>query len=135
MPIYTEGLSATVIGIIVAVVVVVVIAISIIIWGISTSNTLRIKYTITMPGLILDNDNLAAKIVDNELMFYDLNGEKLYLPNQDSKYTVIEPMRISDFMEINYKASKSLNETNEKIAEILSDEMISELKTTTRVVF
>ena len=95
---------------------------------ISTSNTLRIKYTITMPGLILDNDNLAAKIVDNELMFYDLNGEKLYLPNQDSKYTVIEPMRISDFMEINYKASKSLNETNEKIAEILSDEMISELK-------
>ena len=95
---------------------------------IHTRNTLRIKYTITMPGLILDNDSLGAKIENNELIFYELNGEKLYAPDQSLKYTVVEPMRISDFMEINYKASKSLNETNEKISEILSDEMVSELK-------
>ena len=81
-----------------------------------------------MPGLILDNDSLGAKIENNELIFYELNGEKLYAPDQSLKYTVVEPMRISDFMEINYKASKSLNETNEKISEILSDEMVSELK-------
>ncbi len=95
---------------------------------IGTKNTLKIKYTITMPGLILDNDSLGAKIVNNELVFYELNGEKLYAPDQNLKYTVVEPMRMSDFMEINYKASKSLNETNEKISEILSDEMIGELR-------
>lgn len=95
---------------------------------IHTKNTLRIKYTITMPGLILDNDALGAKVVNNELIFYTLDGEKLYAPDKDLKYTVIEPMRISDFMEINYKASKSLNETNEKISEILSDEMVGELR-------
>ena len=37
-------------------------------------------------------------------------------------------MRISDFMEINYKASKSLNETNERISEILSDELVGDLR-------
>ena len=95
---------------------------------IKTKNTLRIKYTITMPGLILDNDAIGAKIVNNELIFYTLDGEKLYAPDSSLKYTVIEPMRVSDFMEINYKASKSLNETNEKISEILSDEMVGELK-------
>ena len=81
-----------------------------------------------MPGLILDNDSLGAKIENNELIFYELNGEKLYAPDQSLKYTVVEPMRISDFMEINYKASNSLNDTNEKISEIISDEMASELK-------
>ena len=95
---------------------------------IKTKYTLRIKYTITMPGLILDNDEIGAKIANNQLIFYTLDGEKLYLPDQSLKYTVIEPMRISDFMEINYKASKSLNETNEKISEILSDEMVGDLK-------
>lgn len=95
---------------------------------IKTKYTLRIKYTITMPGLILDNDEIGAKIANNQLIFYTLDGEKLYLPDQCLKYTVIEPMRISDFMEINYKASKSLNETNEKISEILSDEMVGDLK-------
>ncbi len=95
---------------------------------IKTKYTLKIKYTITMPGLILDNDDLGAKIVNNDLHFYTLNGEKLYAPDQSLKYTVIEPMRVSDFMEINYKASKSLNETNEKISEILSDEMVGELR-------
>ncbi len=95
---------------------------------IKTKYTLRIKYTITMPGLILDNDDIGAKIINNELIFYTLDGEKLYVPDSNLKYTVIEPMRISDFMEINYKASKSLNETNEKISEILSDEMVGELR-------
>ncbi len=95
---------------------------------IKTKYTLRIKYTIAMPGLILDNDEIGAKIANNQLIFYTLDGEKLYLPDQSLKYTVIEPMRISDFMEINYKASKSLNETNEKISEILSDEMVGDLK-------
>ena len=95
---------------------------------IKTKYTLRIKYTITLPGLVLDNDEISAKIINNQLIFYMLDGEKLYAPNQNLKYTVIEPMRISDFMEINYKASKSLNETNEKISEILSDEMVGELR-------
>ena len=95
---------------------------------IHTKNTLQIKYTITLPGLILDNDSLGAKIINNDLVFFELSGEKLYAPDENLKYTVIEPMRISDFMEINYKASKSLNETNEKISEILSDQMVGELK-------
>ena len=95
---------------------------------IRTKNTLKIKYTITLPGLILDNGNIGAKMQNEELVFFDLDGEKLFAPQKDLKFTVIEPMRISDFMEIQYQASKSLNDTNEKIAEILSDEMVTDLK-------
>ena len=95
---------------------------------INTKNSLKIKYTITLPGLVLDNSEISAKIVNNDLIFYERNGEKLYAPDANLKYTVIEPMRISDFMEINYKASKSLNETNERISEILSDELVSDLR-------
>lgn len=96
---------------------------------ITTKNTLRIKFLVTLPGLILNGEKLGAKVVDDELIFYELSGEKLFAPDENLKYTVIEPMRISDFMEIQYKASKSLNDTNEKISEILSDEMIGDLKT------
>lgn len=95
---------------------------------INTKNSLKIKYTITLPGLVLDNSEISAKIVNNDLIFYERNGEKLYAPDENLKYTVIEPMRISDFMEINYKASKSLNETNERISEILSDELVGDLR-------
>lgn len=41
MPIYAEGLSLTVIGVVVAVAVVILIAIIVLIWGISTSNTFK----------------------------------------------------------------------------------------------
>lgn len=95
---------------------------------INTANTLKIKYTINLPGLILDNDEINAKFLNNELTFYQKNGEKLFAPDNKLKYTVIEPMRISDFMEIQYKASKALYDTNEKITEVLSDEMIGQLK-------
>ncbi len=95
---------------------------------INTPNTLKINFIITLAGLLVDEDKMAVKMINNELFLHHINNEKMYAPSKDLKYTVIEPMRISDFMEIQYKASKSLNDTNEKIAEILSDEMVASLK-------
>jgi ABC-type transporter Mla subunit MlaD len=50
-------------------------------------------------------------------------------PKQTSPYTIIEPMRIADFMDWQYRAAESLTETNKKINDLLSDEVIAELKT------
>ncbi len=93
-----------------------------------TQNTLRIGYSIDMPGLILDNDNLNAKLTAGKLILSTKNGVKLEAPVADSPYTVIEPMRISDFLELQYKAAHSLTSVNERVMEILSDDFITDIR-------
>ena len=63
-----------------------------------------------------------------QILFYLRNGEEIKIPKTGSPYTVIEPMRISDFLELQYKSAQGLAETNEKITQILSDEFIYQLK-------
>lgn len=93
-----------------------------------TKNALKVGYTIDMPGLILDNENLNAKVVNGKLVFETKNGAKLEAPVTDSPYTVIEPMRISDFLELQYKAAHSLTSMNERVMEILSDDFVTDIR-------
>lgn len=93
-----------------------------------TQNTLKIGYIIDMPGLILNNENLTAEIVNSELNFKLKNGDKLELPSVNSPYTVIEPMRISDFLELQYRAAHSLASMNDRVMEILSDELVEDIR-------
>lgn len=93
-----------------------------------TQNTLKIGYIIDMPGLILDNENLTAEIVNSELNFKLKNGDKLEFPSVNSPYTVIEPMRISDFLELQYRAAHSLASMNDRVMEILSDELVEDIR-------
>ncbi len=99
--------------------------------NISTKNAYKIKYVIDLPGLITP-EQLNGKIVKED------NNKKLRLtpkedvavpyPKTDSPYTVIEPMRIADFLDLQYRSAESLVETNERIAMLLSDDVIEELK-------
>ena len=102
----------------------------------STPKVYKITYIINMPGLILPSE-LKAKILpdinDGEKMRLSLlNGEKLLLPKTDNKFTIVEPMRLVDFMELQYKSAKALTETNEKISAILSQDVIDDLKETAK---
>ena len=65
---------------------------------------------------------------DKKLRISTLDDTILPYPEQKSPYTIVEPMRIADFMEWQYKAAESLTETNRKINELLSDEIIAELQ-------
>ena len=89
---------------------------------------MKLNYIIELPGLILDSLNIDAKFANNQILFYLRNGEEINIPKTGSPYTVIEPMRISDFLELQYKSAQGLAETNEKITQILSDEFIYQLK-------
>ena len=80
-----------------------------------TKNTLKIGYIIDMPGLILDGENLTAEIINSKLNFKLKNGDKLELPVTSSPYTIIEPMRISDFLELQYRAAHSLADIRESV--------------------
>lgn len=93
----------------------------------------KISYIINTPGISIP-DNIKGKIKKND------NGYKLVLsppdneiipsPVPDCKYTVIEPIRLKTFFDLQLKAALELEKTNEKINSILTDESISDLKAT-----
>jgi phospholipid/cholesterol/gamma-HCH transport system substrate-binding protein len=95
--------------------------------SIKTNFAYKIDYVINLPGLVVP-EFLKGKVVKNKLVISTLDDVILPYPEQKSPYTIIEPMRISDFMDWQYRAAESLTETNKKINDLLSDQVIAELK-------
>lgn len=98
---------------------------------IKTKYAYKINYVINLPGLVLPDYMLGAIVTDKaekKLRISMLDNTILPYPHQSSLYTVVEPMRIADFMDLQYKAAESLTETTLKVNELLSDEVISDLK-------
>ncbi len=100
---------------------------------IHTSYAYKVDYFINLPGLILPEFLRGSAITDNnshKLRLVSLDDMPLQYPKQKSPYTIIEPMRLSDFMDWQYKAAETLTETNKKVNDILTDETIADLKRT-----
>ncbi len=89
----------------------------------------KIDYTINLPEFV-KGKTVTLKDGSKKLRISTLDDTVLPFPQQDSKYTIIEPMRIADFMDWQYKAAETLTETNQKINQLLSDQTIAELKAT-----
>lgn len=101
---------------------------------VKTQYAYKVSYFINLPGLILP-DFVVGKAIKtkdgiHKLRLAPLDGTPIAMPKQDSPYTIIEPMRLSDFMDWQYKAAETLTETNQKVNEILTDEAIADLKKT-----
>lgn len=98
---------------------------------VKTNYAYKVDYVVNLPGLILP-PFMTGKIITvngvKKLRIAPLDNTALPYPNQTSPYTVVEPMRIADFMDLQYKAAESLTETNRIINELLNDSMIAELK-------
>ena len=101
--------------------------------SIKTNYAYKVDYFINLPGLILP-EFMKGKIVTEKgvkkLRIEPLDNTPLPYPQQTSPYTIIEPMRIADFMDLQYKAAEALTETNRVINELLNDKMIAELSET-----
>lgn len=95
---------------------------------IKAKNVIKLDYVINLPGLLLDDTPLKLKVKNGQYVLYLEDGEILNTPKKDLKYTVIEPIRMSDFMDLGFRATKAMLETNDKITEILSDEFIGNIK-------
>lgn len=98
---------------------------------ISTSHVYKIDYIVNLPGLILPEFMKGELVQDNgvnKMRIAPLDNVAMIYPHQTSPYTIIEPMRLSKFMDLQYKAAESLTETNLKINELLSDKVIADLK-------
>jgi phospholipid/cholesterol/gamma-HCH transport system substrate-binding protein len=96
----------------------------------------KVDYIITMPGLILP-DQIAGKIIKTGnktakgmLRLIPDNDMIVSLPEPDSKFTIIEPMRLKDFLDLQLAAAKSLNETNIRINALLTSDVVADMKQT-----
>lgn len=91
----------------------------------------KMDYTINLPGLILP-EFMVGEIVNtpngNKLRIRPMDNASIPYPHQTSLYTVVEPMRIADFLDLQYQAAASLTETNKKINDLLDDSLITDLK-------
>ena len=102
----------------------------------STEKVYKITYIIDLPGLILP-DEVKAKVLPSietgeKMRIYLPNGQKMLFPETTEKYTVVEPMRLVDFMALQYRSAEALTETNEKISAILSEDVILDLQETAK---
>lgn len=98
---------------------------------IPTPYSYKIDYVVDLPGLILPEFMKGVLITDNginKMRISPLDNTALSYPPQTSPYTIIEPMRLSDFMDLQYKAAASLVETDMKVNDLLSDKVIADLK-------
>lgn len=103
--------------------------------NINTEYTYKVSYIITMPGLQLPqkiNGSIIAKGEETKLKLSPNSKTILLLPKTDTKYTVIEPMRLADFMDLQYRSAESLTEMNNKISAVLSEEVIADLQNTAK---
>ena len=101
--------------------------------NIPTAYAYKVEYFINMPGLVLPEFLRGSAEKDKntyKLRLVSFDGTPLLYPKQESPYTILEPMRLSDFMDWQYKAAETLTETNKKLNDILTDKVIDDLKLT-----
>ena len=97
---------------------------------IKTNYAYKVDYFINLPGLIIPEFMKGQIITEKgvkKLRIVPLDNTPLPYPTQSSPYTIIEPMRIADFLDLQYKAAESLTETNRVVNELLNDKMIADL--------
>lgn len=103
---------------------------------IDTAYTYRIGYIVTTPGVQAPDKSKVSVVADpnkagkNKLRLTPPIYMVVKLPKLSSPYTIIEPVRLKEFFDLQLEAAISLNETNNKINTILSEEAILDLKET-----
>ena len=100
---------------------------------IKTNYAYKVDYFVNLPGLILPPFMKGQIVTVNgvkKLRIAPLDDAPLPLPNQTSPYTIIEPMRIADFMDLQYKAAEGLVVMNRAVNELLNDQTIADLTAT-----
>jgi len=96
-----------------------------------TTSSYKVNYIVTLPGLQLPErmqGKIKIKDKKNYLSIMPYTDMEFAYPKTTSKFTVIEPLRLSDFMDLQYRAAMALAETNEKLSAIMSDDVINDLK-------
>ena len=98
---------------------------------VKTPYAYKVDYVVTLPGLRLPHFMKGQIIHENgqkKLRIQPLDDSALPYPQQTSPYTIVEPMRIADFMDLQYQAAESLTEMSKMVNDLMNDKMIAEIR-------
>lgn len=98
---------------------------------IKTPYAYKVDYVINLPGLRLPHfmkGSICNVNGEKKLRVEPLDGAALPYPTQTSPYTIIEPMRLADFMDLQYQAAESLTEMSKMVNDLMNDKMIAEIR-------
>ena len=98
---------------------------------IKTPYTYKVDYVVNLPGLRLPHFMRGNIIIEDgikKLRISPLDDSALPYPQQTSPYTIVEPMRIADFMDLQYQAAESLTEMSKMVNDLMNDQMIADIR-------
>lgn len=90
----------------------------------------EISYLITKTGIILPSDVTADISNEYNLILTPLDSEIIQYYTANANYTVIEPLRISEFLEAQLQAARAFSEINNKINALLSEDVLDDTQLT-----
>lgn len=96
----------------------------------------KVEYISTTPGVIVPEDSTPTVIgIDNVRKNYKLRltppaDTIVQVYESDSKYTIIEPLRLKKLFDLQLETAAALKETNDKVNSLLSEDSIRDLKQT-----
>ncbi|NLF83752.1 MAG: MCE family protein [Candidatus Gastranaerophilales bacterium] len=100
----------------------------------NTTRVYKIDYFVNVPDLEIPANSEASlsKKEKNKyiLRFTPPEGVIVDVPDSNKKFTVIEPLRLKEFFDIQMKVAVSLKETNDKINALFTDEFVGDVKYT-----
>jgi len=98
---------------------------------VKTPYAYKVDYVVTLPGLRLPHFMTGKIVSENgvkKLRVAPLDNSALPYPQQTSPYTIVEPMRLADFMDLQYQAAESLTEMSKMVNDLMNDRMIAEIR-------
>ncbi len=102
---------------------------------IKTPKVYKIRYFISIPEVAIPRNSISELVqAEGEekynLRFTPPEGVSVPTPEFASIYTIVEPLRLKDFLDIQMEAAMALKETNDKINELFTDEFMLDVRYT-----
>ncbi len=98
---------------------------------VKTQYAYKVDYVVNLPGLKLPHF-MKGEVVTvgdvKKLRVNPLDGSALPYPHQTSPYTIVEPLRIADFMDLQFQAAESLTEMSKMVNDLMNDKMIADIR-------
>jgi len=90
----------------------------------------QITYMVTKTGFIIPKDVDGKIGASKDLVLTPLDSEIIKYYSANTNYTVVEPLRISEFMDVQFQAAKAFSEINNKINTLLSEDVLDDTQIT-----
>lgn len=89
-----------------------------------------VDYIVTKTGIIVPSGVSGKMSTENDLILTPMDNEILRYYTANANYTVVEPLRISEFLDVQLQAAKAFGEINNKINTLLSEDVLDDTEVT-----